>query len=80
MLDKRLKPNQQWTDLIYQILLDPNNKLVHSTTELTPSDAKKPSSELMTNINMKLKAKHNRKCLDIIIVDNEKIYQKQKVF
>ena len=32
----------------------------------------------MTYIDMKLKAQHNRKCLDIKIGDNVKIYQKKK--
>ena len=53
MLDKRTKPDQEWTDLIYPILVTVN-KLVHSATEFTPSDATKPMNELMEYINMKL--------------------------
>ncbi len=29
MLDKRIKPGMQWTELIYPILLTYNNKLLH---------------------------------------------------
>ena len=79
MLDKRLKPNQQWTDLAYQKLLTYNNKYIYSATNFTPSHAKRPSHELMTYIHMKLKANNKRKCLDIIIGDNVKIYQKKKL-
>ena len=79
MLDKTTKPNQQWHDLIYQIILTYNNNLIHFATEFTPSDAKKPSNELMTYINMKVKAKHNRRYLDIHIGDNVNIDQKQKL-
>ena len=57
MVDQITKPNQQWHDLKYQIILTYNNKLVHSATEFTPSDAKKPSNESMTNINMKVEDK-----------------------
>ena len=61
MLDKRIKPNQQWTDLIYPILLTSNKRFVHSATEYTPDDAKQPFNELMTYTHRKLKAKHNRR-------------------
>ena len=61
MLDKRIKPDQQWIDLIYPILLTYNNKLVHSATEMTPKEATKPENELSAYVNMKLKAKRSRR-------------------
>ena len=76
MLDKRIKPNQQWTGLIYPILLTDNNKLVHSGPIVTPRDAGKSTTELMAYINMKLKAKHNRKYPELHIGNNLKIYQR----
>ena len=45
MLDKRIKPGQDWTGLIYPILLTYNYKLVHSATEFTPNDARKETNE-----------------------------------
>ena len=57
---KKTKPNMQWTDLIYPIQLTYNNKKVHSSTGLTPNEARKPSNELESFINMKMRAKHNR--------------------
>ena len=80
MFDKRVKPNQQWIDVVFQILLTYNNKLIHSATNFKPSGAKMPSHELMTYIHMKLKANNNRTYLDIKIGDNVKIYQKKKFF
>ena len=74
MLDKRIQPYQRWHDLIFQFLVTYKNKLMHFAIEFTPSDAKMPSHELMAYINMKLKAKHNRRYLDTYIGDNVKIY------
>ena len=73
MLDKIIKPDQQWTELIYPILLTYNNKLVHLPTEFRPNAARLESNELMTYINMKMHAKHNRKYLDINIGDTVNI-------
>ena len=64
MLDKRIKPNMQWADLIYPILLTYNNKLVQSPTGLTPQEARDPPNELEAHVNMILKAKHKRKYLE----------------
>ena len=43
---------------IYPILLTYNNKMVHSSTGLTPNEARKPQNELTAYLNMTLKAKH----------------------
>ena len=61
MLDKRIKPDEQWADLIYPVLLTYTNNLVHSTTEFRPNHAREESSEAMTNINMLMQEKHNRR-------------------
>ena len=52
---------------------------MYSASNFTPSDAKRPSYELMTNINMKLIAKHNRKYPDIKIGNNVKDISKKKL-
>ncbi|MFM7984916.1 MAG: hypothetical protein ACKPKO_36905 [Candidatus Fonsibacter sp.] len=41
MLDKRIKPGMQWTELIYPILLTYNNKIIHLTIQQTPNNARK---------------------------------------
>ncbi|MFM7981996.1 MAG: hypothetical protein ACKPKO_22025 [Candidatus Fonsibacter sp.] len=46
MLDKRIKPGLQWIGLIYPILLTYNNKLIHSTTQQTPNNARKEENKL----------------------------------
>ena len=69
MLDKRIKPGQQWTELIYPILLTYNNKLVHSDTEMTPKEGSKQVYELQVFVNLKLKAKHSRKYPPFVVCD-----------
>ncbi|MFM7985546.1 MAG: hypothetical protein ACKPKO_40160, partial [Candidatus Fonsibacter sp.] len=79
MLDKRIKPGMQWTELIYPILLTYNNKLIHSTIQQTPNNARKKDNELETYINIKLHAKHSRKYQVINIGDNVRIYKNKKL-
>ena len=64
----------------YPILVTYNNKLVHSATEFTPNNAKKPSNELMTYMNMKMKAKHNMRRPELHVGDTVNIYNKKKLF
>ena len=82
MLDKRLDndkdTNVQWTKYIHPILLTYNNKMVHSSTRLTPNDARTPQHELTVYLNMTLKAKHSRKIPEIHIGDKVFIYMKSR--
>ena len=80
MLDKRIKPSQQWTDLIYPILLTYNNKLIHSATEMTPKEATQNQKELNPNVNIKLKAKHSLRYPVLSVGDKVHIYTKRKPF
>ena len=51
--------------------------MVHSSTGLTPNDARKPQNELTVYLNMTLKAKHSRKYPEINIGDKV-FYMKRK--
>ena len=77
MLDKGIKPRQQWTENIYAIPLTYNNKLVHSATEMTPKESSKEDNELDVYVNLKLKAKHSRKYPAITVGDKVHIYAKK---
>ena len=65
---------------MYPILFTYKNKLSHSVREFTPSDARKTANKLMKYINMKLKAKHNRRYQEIHIGDHVSIYDKKQIF
>ena len=80
MLEKRIKPGQQCTDLIYAILLTYNNTLVHSATAMTPKEATQPENELNAYVNMELKAKHSRRYPVLSAGDKVHIYTEQKLF
>ena len=55
--DKRGKENLQWVDYLPGVLLTYNNKMVHSATGLTPSEARKERNELRAKVNIASKAK-----------------------
>ena len=42
--EKKGKSNIQWTDYIFEIMITYNNKMLHSATDLTPEEAKKPKT------------------------------------
>ena len=79
MLYKRIGDDKivQWTDFVYEIILTYNNKLVHSVTKFTPSDARKESNRLEVKNNMELKAKRNRTYPDVNVGDYVKIFHKK---
>jgi len=71
--------NIQWTSLIYPILLTYNNKLKHSATGYTTSEAKENTNELTVHLNMVVKKKYTRKYPEILEHDRVKIYRKRKI-
>ena len=75
MLYKRIKPDDQWADLIYPILFTFTHKLVHSTTEFTPNDARKEYYESVPNMNMNKKATHKRRHPELHVGDTVNIYK-----
>jgi hypothetical protein len=69
----------QWTDYNYHVLLTYNNKLVHSSTKMTPLNAIKKTNEVDVKTNLELRAKKNRKYPALNIGDQVKIARKKKV-
>ena len=47
----------QWSDLIFEILLTYNNKIVHTTTGMAPSEARLPKTRLTVWTNTYIKSK-----------------------
>ena len=69
----------QWTLYNYQVLITYNNKLVHSSTQMTPQEAAKPASEVDVKANLELRAKNNRKYPPLNVGDSVKSLRKKKV-
>jgi hypothetical protein len=62
MIDKRQeKEYKPWYDYLFPVLITYNNKLVHSSTKMTPQDARKPINSIAVKINLERLRKTNRK-------------------
>ena len=78
MLYKRIgKSGKPWYEFIYPILLTYNNLMVHSMTNMTPNEARKPSSTLTVYMNLKMKAKQTRTYPDLVVGDHVKLFKKK---
>ena len=79
MLYKRIgeETTKQWTDFIFPIILTYNNKLIHSSTKMTPADARKKENSMTVKLNLELIAKHGRKYEEIKIGSLVKVFKKK---
>ena len=78
MLYKRIgKSGKPWYEFIYPILLNYNNLMVHSMTNMTPNEARKPSSTLTVYMNLKMKATRTRTYPDLVVGDHVKLFKKK---
>ncbi len=79
---KKKKPaggaDPQWHELIYQIMLTYNNKLVHSSTKKTPEQARQGNHQMDVKANLEIRAMKNRKYPALAIGDSVKIMRKKK--
>ncbi len=71
------KEDVQWTEFIFPILLTYNNKLKHSTTNHTPSEARETKNELSVKLNLLLHKKHTRFNPKLSVGDEVKVLKKK---
>ena len=69
----------QWIDYNYQVLLAYNDKLIHSSTKMTPKYAAKQTNEVDVKSNLELRAKNNRRYPPLNVGDSVKLLGKDKV-
>ena len=67
------KTKYQWSDLIPNVMAEYNNKNKHRITGMTPTEAKKPSSEVDAKMAMELVARRGHKFPTLNIGDIVKI-------
>ena len=67
--EKKGKQNIQWIDYNLEILLTYKNKMVSSTTKMTPLEARKMKHEFEVKLNISLQAKRNRTYPEIEVGD-----------
>ena len=78
-IDHAKDDEKQWVDLVFEILLTYNNKLVHSTIGMTPDDARKKKNELDVWTNTFINSKQNRKYPNLEKGDKVKILRKKGI-
>ena len=69
----------QWVDLVFEILLTYNNKLVHRTTGMTPDDARKKKNELDVWVNTVINSNNTRTYPNLEKGDKVKILRTKKI-
>ena len=77
-VDNMKDDNIQWSDLIFEILLTYNNKIIHTTTGLIPYEARLPKNRLTVWTNTYIKSKQTRIYPELSIGDKVKILRKKK--
>jgi hypothetical protein len=55
-IDQGKQYNPQWVGFVYQIMLMYNTKMVHSSLNMTPTEATKPSHAMNVNSHVQLQA------------------------
>jgi hypothetical protein len=76
-IDQGKVGNPQWVDFVYPIMLTYNNKMVHSSINMTPNEATKPSNSIDVKTNIELQASFTRKYPEFEIGSNVKIFKKK---
>ena len=77
--EKKGKQNMQWTDYIFQIMLTYNDKMVHSSTKMTPKEARKKKNEYAVKLNLEVRALKNRKYPEIKVGDEVRVMRKKAI-
>jgi len=81
LLSKRIEHtkdvNPQWIYYSFQIMLTYNNKMISSSTKLTPQYASKPSNEIDVKMNIELRASHTRKYPELTVGNIIRICRKK---
>ena len=76
--EKKGKQNIQWTDYLSEILLTYNQIMVHSSHNMTPTEAKKPRNECKVRMELGFKAKRNRIYPELDKGDEVRIFRKKR--
>ena len=77
--EKKGKENIQWVDYIFEIMLTYNNKMVHSSINMTPNEARKKGNDLTAKVNVATQAKKNKLYPELNVGDKVKIVRKKAI-
>jgi len=68
-----------WVDVLFQVLLTYNNKMVHTCTHMTPDDARKGGNNMVVKANLEMKRINTRKYPTISDSDTVKTFKKKNM-
>ena len=77
--EKKGKQNIDWTDYIFQIMITYNNKNIHSSTQMTPKEARLRRNEYAVKLNLELRALKNRTYPELNVGDEVKVMKKKAI-
>ena len=79
LVTRRLqKRDEHWYDLLYEVLLTYNRKMVSSATGFTPNDAEKPENRAEVKQHMESRAKHGKRYEPVVVGDRVRVFRKRK--
>ena len=79
MVSRRLqKRDEHWYDLLYEVLLTYNRKMVSAATGFTPNDAEKPENRAEVEQHIESRAKHEKRYEPVAVGDRVKVFRKRK--
>jgi hypothetical protein len=80
MISKRLskRPDEHWYDLLFEVYIVYNRKMVSSVTGFTPADAARKDNQAQVKMNLESHRKHNKQYDEINLHDKVRLYRKRK--
>ena len=80
MISKRLlkRPDVHWYDLLFEVFIVYNRKMVSSVTKMTPAEADKKGNQAQVQMNLQLHKKHNKQYDKINLNDRVRLFRKRK--
>jgi len=80
MIYKRVENNGSgWVDVLFQVLLTYNNKMVHNVTKMTPADAVKGGNNMIVKANLEMKRINTRIYPALHVGDTVKTFKKKNM-
>jgi hypothetical protein len=76
-VERSKKKDVQWTEFIKPILETYNDKMKHSTTNHTPTEAREEKNEFDVKLNLLLHKKHTRDYPTLRVNDEVKVFKKK---
>ena len=82
-INKRLEndnTNKTWKDFLFEVLLTYNSKDVHSSTGLTPKEARLENNRMNVKANLEMHRVSKRRYPELSVNDEVKLYKKKTAF